>query len=52
MVIAITGLDDPGHKERIMSLGATHFLQKPADTSVIRDLVRQSITARAADTSS
>ncbi len=52
VIIAITGLDDPGHKERIMSLGAAHFLQKPADTSVIRDLVRQSVTARAADTSS
>ncbi len=52
VIIAITGLDDPTHKERIMTLGASHFLQKPADTSVIRDLVRQATTARVADTSS
>ena len=52
VVIAITGLDDPSHKERIMALGATHFLQKPADTSVIRDLVRQSTAAMATDSSS
>ncbi len=52
VVIAITGLDDPGHKERIMALGASHFLQKLADTSVIRDLVRQSTAARVIDSSS
>jgi CheY-like chemotaxis protein len=51
-VIAITGLDDPGHKERIMNLGASHFLQKPADTAQIRDLVRESVASRVTDASS
>ncbi len=49
VVIAITGLDDPGHKDRILTLGASHFLQKPVDTSRVRDLVRQSIPARAGE---
>lgn len=51
-IIAITGLDDPSHKERIMNLGASHFLQKPADTAQIRDLVRESVASRVTDASS
>ena len=52
VVIAITGLDDPEHKRRILELGASHFLQKPADTAQIRELVRQVSMKRAAGTSS
>ena len=52
VVIAITGLDDPEHKRRILELGASHFLQKPADTAQIRELVRQASMKRAAGTSS
>ena len=48
VVIAVTGLDDPSHEERIMSLGASYFIQKPADTAHIRDLVRQTIDAKGA----
>ena len=51
-IIAITGLDDPSHKERIMSLGASCFLQKTADTAQIRDLVHQSVASRVTDASS
>lgn len=45
-VIAITGLDDPKHRDRIMQLGASHFLQKPVDVNALKDLVREAVAKR------
>ncbi len=51
VVIAITGLDDPKHKERILQLGASHFLPKPIDISGLKDLVRDAVKKKVGATS-
>ncbi|HEU4678093.1 MAG TPA: response regulator [Terrimicrobiaceae bacterium] len=38
-VIVITGRDEPGNREHLLSLGATAYLTKPADETTLLDAI-------------
>ena len=44
-VIIITAHDEPGARERSLTLGARHYFCKPVDGTVLMDAVRSVITA-------